>query len=257
MQNLVADLCTRDIVTTAPDTLVREALTKMTQVGKSSLLVLLQGEAIGILTERDCVLNAPKIINFPNLCVADIMSSPILTIEESTSAYAAFLSMRQQQIRHLAVLDSRYDLCGLLSLSDLLFKYAPASIPLDVTVEGLMARPVITVGPATTVQSLLAEMARYPVSCLVVAENDRAVGMVSERDIPRLLAAHTQILQQPVTAVMTSPHPAIPPETTARDAIALMQQRGVRRLVVARPDRQILGLVTQSRLGQAIEGAPA
>ena len=252
MQTRVADLCTRDIVTTAPDTLVQEALVLMTQVGKSSLLVMLQGEAIGILTERDCVLHAPKIVNFPNLCVADIMSSPLLTITEHAPAFAAFQSMQQQQIRHLAVLDDNYDIYGLLSLTDLLFKYAPACIPPTITVAELMASPVLTVAPSATVQHLLAEMARRPVSCLVVTDNAHPLGMVSERDVPRLLASHAHILQQPVAAIMSSPHPAIPPETTAREAIVLMQQRGVRRLVVASPDGGIAGLVTQSRLGRAI-----
>lgn len=256
MQTLVTDLCTRDIVTTAPDTLVREALALMTQVGKSSLLVLLQGEAIGILTERDCVRNAPKIISFPNLRVADIMSSPLLTVAENSSAYSAFRSMQQQQIRHLAVLDANYDLRGLLSLSDLLFKYAPAAIPPATTVGSLMSSPVLTVEPDATVQQLLAEMARRPVSCLVVAEAGRPLGMISERDVPRLLASHAQILQQPVKAVMTSPHPTIAAETTVHEAIALMQQRGVRRLVVAAADHRIAGLVTQSRLGRAIAPPP-
>lgn len=252
METLVADLCSRNIVAAAPDTLVRQALELMTRSGKSSLLVLLQGEAIGILTERDCVRNAPKILAFPNLCVSDIMSSPLLTILENDSAFAAFHSMQQQQIRHLAVLDRNYDICGLLSITDLLFKYVPDFISPATTVGELMVSPVFTIAPTATVQQALAEMARRPISCLVVADGERPLGMLSERDIPRLLAAPSQTLQQPVASVMTSPHPTIPPQTTVLEAIALMLQRGIRRLVVAAADDQITGLVTQSRLGRAI-----
>lgn len=252
MQTLVADLCSRDILSTAPETSAREALSLLAQSGKSSLLVMLQGEAIGIITERDCVRSAPKIVSFPDLLVSDIMSSPLLTVDETVAAYAAFRNMQQQQIRHLAVRDAHYDICGLLSLTDLLYKYAPACIPATSTVAELMATPVVTVPPTSTVQQVLAEMAQHPISCVVVSDGKRAIGMLTERDVPRILSGHLVALQQPVTATMTSPHPAIPPATSTLEAIALMQQRGIRRLIVSEPDGRIAGLVTQSRLGRAI-----
>lgn len=252
MQTLVADLCTRDIISTSPDTPVKEALQLMTTSGKSSLLVLMQQEAIGILTERDCVRSAPKITSFPNLTVGDIMSSPLLTVQESTAAYSAFQHMQQQQIRHLAVLDANYDICGLLSITDLIVKYAPSCIRPEITVSELMVSPVLSIPSSTSVQQALAEMAKKPISCLVIADGDRPLGMISERDVPRLLTTSAQVLRQPVASVMTSPHPTIPPQTPALEAIRLMQQRGIRRLVVSGADNLMVGLVTQSRLGYAI-----
>lgn len=253
MNQLTAgDICTRNLESVTPNTKVREALDLMHDRQHSSLLVLLLDEPVGIVTERDLVRCLAKIVNFPDLRVRDIMSSPVLTFSADKKAMDAFLLMRQERIRHLVILDRDYSACGLLSLTDLLYKFAPACIPESSTVGELMVHPVFSAPPDETVRQILSEMARRSLSCVVIVQNKRPIGLLSERDLPRILNQKPIPLDSPVAAVMTPPQPPIPPHMPTRDVIALMQERGVRRLVVADSAGTIQGIVTQSVLGRAV-----
>ena len=178
-QQTAGTLCTRDTLWVSPQTPVVEALMAMQRGRKSSLLVLLHQEAVGIVTERDLGRMTSKILNFPDLQVRDIMSAPLLTIPAATLALAAFRQMRDERIRHFAVLDDNLNLLGLLSLSDLMFKYAPLCIAPTATVGEYMAREVITAAAGTPIRQVLGLMTRREISCVVIAEGSRPVGMIS------------------------------------------------------------------------------
>lgn len=251
-QLTAGDLCTRAILWTAPETLVTDALQLMAERQKSSLLAKLHHEAIGIVTERDIVRSFAKIAAYPDLAVRDIMSSPLLTIATDDNALDVFRQMRENRIRHFAVLDRNYAPFGLLSLTDLIYKFAPGCIPVDVTVSSVMAQQVALTDSGKPVRQVLGEMAHRGVSCMVVCAGHKPVGMFSERDVPQILLSAPPNLDQPVAAVMTSLHPAIPPETPAIEAIMTMHTRGIRRLIVTDGSDNIVGLVTQTLLGRAI-----
>ena len=247
----VGALCTRATVSTTPDAPVGEALQVMAESRLSSLLVTLCGEAIGIVTERDTVRSFAKISGYRDLTVRDIMSSPLLAIDAGCDARTAFLQMRAERIRHFAVVDPSCALYGLLSLTDLIHKLAPACIPAELQVAQVMTRQIVTIDTARTIRQALGEMAHRNLSCLLCCTDGEPRGMFSERDVPQLFFAAPATLDRPVGEVMTPLHPTISPETSALDAIATMNGRGIRRLVVAR-DTGVVGLVTQSLLGRAM-----
>lgn len=249
-QLTAGDLCTRAILWATPETPVAEALQLMARQQKSSLLVKLHNEAIGIVTERDIVRSFAKIAAYHDLAVRDIMSSPLLTIAASDNALGVFQQMRDNRIRHFAVLDQNYVPFGLLSLTDLIHKFAPGCIPVDLPVSSIMAQQVATTGSDRPVRQILGEMAHRGVSCMVVCTERKPVGMFSERDVPQLFLAPS--LDQPVAAVMTPLHPTIAPETPAIEAIMLMHTRGIRRLIVTDASGDLVGLVTQTLLSRAV-----
>jgi len=64
---------------------------------------------------------------------------------------------------------------------------------------------VATVGPDATVTELLAELAEHNVGALPVVENDRIIGIVSERDVVRRLhAGGAALLEAKVRDIMTT-----------------------------------------------------
>ncbi|HVZ14336.1 MAG TPA: CBS domain-containing protein [Bauldia sp.] len=76
------------------------------------------------------------------------------------------------------------------------------------TVERILAakgRDVVTTAPSKRVADAVATLARRRIGALVVVEDgDRIVGIVSERDIVRLIATKdADALEQPVSAIMT------------------------------------------------------
>lgn len=251
-QLTVGDLCSREILWVSPETPVSRALHLMVQQQKSCLLVKLHEEIIGIVTERDVVRFFAKIAAFQDLAVRDIMSSPLLTIEAGRNAFVAFEQMRLNHIRHFVVIDADYAPLGLLSLTDLIHKFAPSCIPPETPVATLMARQVASANAEKPIRQVLGEMAHHGFSCILICDGQQPVGMFSERDVPLLFLAADPGLDRPVKAVMTPLHPTITPQMSVIEAISTMQSRGIRRLLVAADDGHVVGLVTQTLLGRAV-----
>jgi CBS domain-containing protein len=111
---------TEDLVTVEPDTSVADAAKLMTERNISSVLVKERDEIVGIVTEPDIVrkvVGADRIPNF--LPVGEIMSTPVIGIDERRSVTEVADLMEQHQTRHLAVLRSG-KVVGVLSVRDLL-----------------------------------------------------------------------------------------------------------------------------------------
>jgi CBS domain-containing protein len=88
---------------------VQEAAKKMKEKDVSSLVVVdNQNKPQGIVTERDLVRKACiNDIRTSAVTLADIMSSPIITIDSNASASKAVDMMLQHNVRHLLVVDKK------------------------------------------------------------------------------------------------------------------------------------------------------
>lgn len=109
----------RDVLSVAPDSTVYEAIRKMAEMGIGALLVMRDGEPVGMLSERDY---ARKVIlegrGSRETRVEEIMSGPLITIEGRATADAGLALMTKNRIRHLPVVDEG-ELIGVVSIGDL------------------------------------------------------------------------------------------------------------------------------------------
>ncbi|QNN51923.1 CBS domain-containing protein [Nocardioides mesophilus] len=70
---------------------------------------------------------------------------------------------------------------------------------------GKAKQDVVTISPDATVRELLARLAEHNVGALIVSSDGHSVGgIVSERDVVRHLHADEDVLDAPVTRIMTS-----------------------------------------------------
>ena len=76
---LLRDILTAPVITISSDRSVKEALHLMRSRRISSLIVMTQGEPVGIMTERDAVLVAFRHQNPEAICVGDVMGKPLVT----------------------------------------------------------------------------------------------------------------------------------------------------------------------------------
>jgi len=103
---------------------------------------------------------------------------------------------------------------------------------------------VATIGADCLVSELVSELSVRRIGALVVVDGDMIVGLASERDVIRALAADAaESLLRPVRDIMTSPVVTISPGDSVPSAMALMTDRRIRHLPVVE-DGQLVGLVS-------------
>jgi CBS domain-containing protein len=115
----VADLITRRPVTAPPHLSLREAAALMTHERVSSLLVVVEGSLVGIVTDRDLRSRCIAAGVDAGAPLSAVMTPQPHAIELKASAFEALLVMGRLRIHHLPVADEA-GLHGLISTHDLL-----------------------------------------------------------------------------------------------------------------------------------------
>lgn len=103
---------------------------------------------------------------------------------------------------------------------------------------------VWSVSPETMVFDAIQLMADKNIGALVVKENEKMVGMFSERDYTRKIALKGKSSKStPVQEVLSTKVVSVPPDTTVQDCLRLMTTKRVRHLPVLDQEK-LLGIVS-------------
>jgi len=132
-------------------------------------------------------------------------------------------------------------------------------------VNEVMTKGVECIGPDATLQEAAAKMKSLDIGPLPVCDNDRLVGMVTDRDITvRASAEGNAPTDVHVRDVMTPEVIYCFEDAPVREAARLMEQKQIRRLVVLNRDKRMVGIVSLGDLavqtgdeqlaGNALEG---
>ena len=118
----VGRICVREVDLTDPDESVRVAARRMHDRKVGTLVVCnASKQPVGMLTDRDLAVRVVAEGNDPgSTCVADVMTSMPHCVQEDTPIETALRSMRAGPYRRLPVVDKSGELCGLVSLDDIL-----------------------------------------------------------------------------------------------------------------------------------------
>ena len=112
------------------------------------------------------------------------------------------------------------------------------------TVADLMVKDVLTVEPSDTIGEAAEKMNDANVGAVVVVEDMvRIVGIVTERDLMRAVAARARAAEARVRHWMTPDPVTIEPETSIAEAAEIMFTRNFRHLPVVKDGRP-LGIVS-------------
>lgn len=139
--------------------------------------------------------------------VRDVMTRPVVSVGLATSVSDAAALLAKRQITAMPVIEDGR-LVGMVSEADLLRRGSPRDprayvSPEDaahrqraepVTVDQVMTTPVVAVSPGSDTSDVAGLMLDYDVRSLPVVEGDHVVGMVSRRDLIRLLAHDDELI---------------------------------------------------------------
>jgi diguanylate cyclase (GGDEF)-like protein/PAS domain S-box-containing protein len=112
----------------------------------------------------------------------------------------------------------------------------------------IVSRNVVTVAPETALQEAITLMASSRISCLVVAEKKRPIGIFTERDLVKAIARHTELGSRPIRELMTCPVVTIHGKLNLYEAYSIMLSNKIRHHVVVDTVGRIMGVMSQSDL---------
>src|SRR5579859_7782814 len=109
----------RQVLSVAPTATVYEAIEKMSEKSVGSMLIMSEGQLVGIISERDY---ARKVIlkdrSSKQTQVREIMTTPVITVTPADTVEGCMRTMTENRIRHLPVVD-RDRVVGVVSIADM------------------------------------------------------------------------------------------------------------------------------------------
>ena len=114
-------------------------------------------------------------------------------------------------------------------------------------VKDIMKNTVISIDSSLTTRDAAKMMDDAGVGCVIVMENGVAIGILTERDFVRRIAAPEKSLSTPVKEVMSSPLIVISPDETVWELAELMKERRIHKVPVVNEGR-LVGIATSTDL---------
>jgi CBS domain-containing protein len=101
------------------DASVLEAARQMIEANVGSMLVTVEGEITGIVTERDYLRRVVlEEKDSRETTVREIMTSPLIVVTPETTVEECMSLITERRIRHLPVADEAGEVVGLVSIGD-------------------------------------------------------------------------------------------------------------------------------------------
>lgn len=111
-------------------------------------------------------------------------------------------------------------------------------------ISDIFFKKVVAARPSHSLAVVAGQMHEHNVGAVVILDEERPVGIVTDRDIALALGVKRLPIDTPVSKVMTRKVLAIPEDTDIFTATKYIRECGVRRLPVVDRDDRVTGVVS-------------
>jgi len=246
---LVGHVAQAPILECPPEISVGEAVARMCEARRGSILAVTDGEVAGILTVDDIVrLNVgdPTVLDQP---VAAVMSSPVKTIRQDAALREAAFRFRAERYRHLVVTDAGGRRTGIISQTDVINHQGLEFFVHLRDVRSVMHDDPIVVPSATPVVDAIRLMRECRQDAVIV-DDGNSHGVFTATDV--LGCVRDRAWQSPVGLVAHFPLQSVTPDASLFQARSLFVEYRIRHLGVM-AGKQLVGLLTYNDMMACVE----
>jgi diguanylate cyclase (GGDEF)-like protein/PAS domain S-box-containing protein len=242
------DIASRDVTCLPADASLGEAARLMAERHYSSIVVTDDARRpVGIVTERN-ILHAMRSGSPPDAPLRASMSAPVVTLPGDSAALEAYQTCLRESIRHLVLVDEQGVVSGVVSETDFRQHLNLTALAGRRQVLAVARHSVTSLPPHSSLLQALNLMQAQRESCVIVVDDERPVGIVTERDVVRFYSHDPDCVSQPLAKVMSSPVAAISATAAINEAAARMLELKVRHLAVVDETGRMLGLLSEHDL---------
>lgn len=114
-------------------------------------------------------------------------------------------------------------------------------------VRNVMKFNVVSINSSSTVSDAAKTMKDSNIGCVIITENNTAIGILTERDLVRKVIALQKPLSTSVKDVMSTPLVMIDPEQSLWELAELMKQKQIHKVPVVEHGK-LVGIITATDL---------
>ena len=236
---------------------LKKAIEVMYKNHNGCVILLNEAKPVAILTESDILkalqssvdLGAPA---YPHA------AKPVVTAFEERPVESAFDLVIQHNIRRIVLIDHAGRYTGIVLQEDL-FDYLEEDVyKVDLKIADILQPnpQIIGIGIDASLKEALALMNRHHIGSLIVFDpqkGDKAVGILTEKDILSASYQESSMLER-VEAFISSPVISISEDALVTDAIHLMKERHIRRVLVLSAQKRPKTVLTNKDILKHIKG---
>jgi diguanylate cyclase (GGDEF)-like protein/PAS domain S-box-containing protein len=253
-EQTIARIVKKTVLSCSPGTSILEAAQQMTRAGLGSILVVRDGEPIGIWTEHDALAIDLTDANALRQPITSVMSAPVKTLSHLTTIGEAGVRFRQEGIRHFLVIDDGGRPIGICSQSDVILRHGIEHFLLLRNVRSALCRPLLTLPAGLSPSDAIVRLRDSGAEAAVVeADDDQGPGIITERDVVRLIAANGA-LPGTIGRIASRPLITIDESDSLLAARARLEERTIRHLAVTETGSgALIGLLSFSDILSALQ----
>jgi CBS domain-containing protein len=117
------------------------------------------------------------------------------------------------------------------------------------TAADIMTQHVVTAAPSDSLSGIAAKMERRKIGSVVIVENRKIAGILTERDFVRVVEQVGALLDRNLAKHhMTKPVITVQSDAPVADIVKLMRDKQVRHLIVLNKNRAVVGIISSRDL---------
>ncbi len=262
-------LAKKDVLSIPPSTSIQTASEIMIKHGFRRLPVTDSGSGklLGIVTAMD-ILNFlgggdkfniiekkhdDNFLSAINDSVRTIMTTDIVSMDQSASLNEAIEKMLEENIGSIPVLNEKHNIVGIVTERD--FALSMAGVLTDEIVKDVMIEDVITTTPGTPIESSTKIMVRNNLRRIPVVSGSELVGIITSTDVLRFIGdkeiynnmtsnSGLDVLGNPISEIMQPNISIIEPLTRLGDLCELFKEKNIGGAPVVK-NNELVGIITE------------